>query len=63
MTMTWGTVTGVAPLRVQLDGDSAPLPLTPDTLVDPTTLAVDHRVRCELSARRLIIYGRAYPTT
>lgn len=54
----WGTVAGVSPLRVRLDGDTEPLPVTPDSLVDPQDLAVGVRVRCEMSARRFIIHGR-----
>ncbi|GAA3730043.1 hypothetical protein GCM10022239_03320 [Leifsonia bigeumensis] len=59
MTFIWGTVSAVGPLRVVLDGDSVEIPVTPDSLVDPLTFAVDDRVRCELSGRRLIIHGRA----
>lgn len=54
----WGRITGVSPLRVKLDGDAEPLPTTPDSLVDPQDLAVGVRVRCELSAHRIIIQGR-----
>ena len=59
MSFTWGTVTSVSPLRVQLDGDSSALPFTPDSLIDPLVLAVDDRVRCELSERRIVIHGRS----
>lgn len=54
----WGTVTAVAPLRVQLDGDTAELPIAPDSLVDPLTFTVGDRVRCEISQRRLVVHGR-----
>lgn len=54
---SWGTVTALAPLRVQLDGDTAALPFTPDSLVDPARLAVSDRVRCELATNRLIVHG------
>lgn len=57
MSFTWGTVTGTAPLRVKLDGDTAPVPITPDCLVAPDALWVGARVRCELSSRRLIVHG------
>lgn len=55
----WGTVTAVNPLRVQLDGDTTPLPFTPDSLIDPLALAVNQRVRCEQSRRRVVIHGRS----
>lgn len=51
------TVTGVSPLRIQRDGDSEPLPFTPDTMV--TGLVVDDRVRVENAGGRLIIHGAA----
>jgi len=53
----WATVTSVTPLRVRLDGEDAPLPLDLDSLVDPASLRVDDRVRCELGRRRIIIHG------
>lgn len=53
----WGTVTGTSPLGVQLDGDTAPLALIPDSLVDPLELWVDARVRVELSLRKVVIHG------
>lgn len=55
----WATVTAVGPLRIQLDGDTAPLPITPDSLIDPRDLQVGERVRCERSRRRVVIHGRA----
>ena len=56
----WGTVisSGVS-FRVRLDGDTDPLPHTPATLVDPLSLAVGNRVRCEMSRRRVIIHGKS----
>jgi hypothetical protein len=52
-------VTQVSPLRVQLDGDSAPLPNAPDSLV--ASLTVGNRVRCELTTNRaVIVHGRCY---
>lgn len=56
MSMTWGTVMQVGPLRVRLDGDTASLPFTPDSLA---TVLVGDRVRCEISGRRVIVHGRA----
>lgn len=55
---TWGTVTALSPLRVQLDGDTAALPITPDALAAPATIVVGDRVRCEVSGRRVIVHGR-----
>lgn len=53
----WATVTGNAPLAIRLDGDSSPLALIPDSLVDPTTLFPGDRVRVELSVRKVVIHG------
>jgi hypothetical protein len=58
-TFTWATVTDVSPFRIRLDGDTAELPLTPDSLVDPAALAVDDRVRCEISTKRVVVLGVA----
>ena len=55
----WATVTGVSPLRIKLDGDTTAIPTTPDSLINPATLAVDDRVRTELSGNRLVVLGRA----
>lgn len=57
---TWATVTAVGPLRITLDGDAVALGFTPDSLVDPASLMVDGRVRCELTANnRVIVHGSA----
>jgi hypothetical protein len=58
-TFRWGAITQLSPLRVQLDGDPAALPLVPDCLIDPLTLAIGDRVRCERFKRRVIVHGRA----
>lgn len=55
----WGTVTQVSPLRVKLDGDSAALAVTPDSLVPIS--ATNGRVWCQLVARKVIIHGCAIP--
>lgn len=55
----WGTIAGTGPLSVRLDGDSLPLALIPDTLVDPLTLSVGDRVRVELSLRKVVVHGVA----
>lgn len=53
----WATVTAIAPLAIKLDGDTTALALIPDSLVDPTTLSVNDRVRVELSLRKVVIHG------
>lgn len=53
----WATVVGVDPIAIRLDGDSLALALIPDSLVDPLSLAVGHRVRVELSLRKCVIHG------
>jgi hypothetical protein len=50
----WGTVTGTAPLRVKIDGDSESLPITPKALCPCT---VGDRVYCQIRRRRLLILG------
>lgn len=55
----WATVTGVNPLAIRLDGDSAALALIPDSLIDPLNLGVGARVRVELSLRKCVIHGAA----
>jgi microcystin-dependent protein len=46
-------------LRVRLDGDTAALTFTPDSLIDTASVVVGARVRGELSERRLVIHGVA----
>lgn len=55
----WATVSSISPVRVTLDGDTAELPIALDALVDPTSLSVGDRVRCEWAGRRLILHGRS----
>jgi hypothetical protein len=52
----WGTVTQTSPLRVRLDGDTTPLPLTPDSL--ERFLMPGERVRCEFTGKKLTVTGR-----
>ena len=62
---SWATVTDDSPLRVKLDGESAALPVTPDTLV--AGLAIADRVWVQLVTntnpirrhRRVIVLNRA----
>lgn len=56
---TWATVTQLSPLRIRIDGDTAALVLTPESLVDVAALAVSSRVRVELYDRRILIVGLA----
>lgn len=53
----WATVVTNIPLSIQLDGDTAPLALVPDSLVDPWTLVPGDRVRVELSMRKVVVHG------
>lgn len=59
----WATVTGTGPLAIRLDGDSSPLALIPDSLIDPLSLVTGDRVRVELSVRKVVIHGRANGTS
>lgn len=54
---TWAAVTALSPLRVKLDGEDAPLPATPGTVVG--LLAVTDRVWVQVAGGRLLIIGRA----
>lgn len=53
----WATVYGTNPLSIKLDGDTAPLALVPESLVDPLLLAPGARVRVELSLRKCVVHG------
>lgn len=54
---TWATVTQASPVRVRLDGDSAAIPETVDSLV--RNLVVGDRVWVQVSNRRIVIQGKA----
>ena len=54
---TWATVTAATPLRVRLDGRTAPLDITPDTLA--AGLTVGDRVLVLIQGRSLVILGKA----
>jgi microcystin-dependent protein len=58
----WATVTAIGPVRVQIDGDTAALSIAPDSLIDPLTLAVSDRVRCEWTNKRIVIHGASNAT-
>lgn len=58
-TYRWATVTQLDPLRVRFDGDTAPIPVTPETLISPTLLVVGSRVWVQMFGRRLIVLGAA----
>lgn len=53
----WGTVTGVAPLRVRPDSAEFPLLDAPENLAGP--LLVGDRVMVQLVGRQLIVWGKA----
>lgn len=55
----WATVTQSTPLRIQIDGDLAPLGITPDDLSDRPQ-PVGQRVYCQILNRRLTIFGPMY---
>lgn len=54
----WGNVTSTDPLRIRLDGETAELPITPDTLVDPLSLATNDRVWTQQWGSRIVVLGR-----
>ena len=56
-TFRWATVTSNPPLRIRLDGETDPLPITPDVLLDSGALNVGQRVWTQLFGRRAIILG------
>lgn len=57
---SWATVTSINPIKVRIDGDSAPLSATPDALYKGATIG--HRVWVQLSGRRVIIHGAGSST-
>lgn len=57
----WATVTQVSPLRIRLDGDTAELALTPESLLQ-VVLEVDQRVWVQLYGRRVIVLGVSVAT-
>jgi microcystin-dependent protein len=56
-TYRWSTVTQLSPLRIQLDGETVPMPITPERLVDSDNLRVGTRVWVQFFGRRVIILG------
>ena len=57
--MRWAQVTQVSPVRVQLNGDTSPLPYEPPTAIDAAFLAVDDMVMVERVDSLYVIVGRA----
>lgn len=55
----WATITDVDPLRIRLDGELAPLDITPDSLIDVGWADVDRRVWVQISGRRVVILGQS----
>lgn len=53
----WATVVSVNPLSVRRDGETAPLGVSPFSLVDTSRLAVGDRVWIQLVDRRALILG------
>lgn len=58
-TWAWATVTSQAPLKVRLDGESAPLVITPEMLGDVPPVGA--RVWLQFSGRRVVAHGTAAP--
>ena len=59
MTFKRAIVTAVGPLRIMIDGDTGAIPFTPESLIDPATLAVGDVVHAKLSGNLLIVLGRS----
>jgi hypothetical protein len=57
-TFRWATVTqaGTAP-RFRLDGDTRPLPYTPQMLIDPRGLSIGQRVWTQMQGKRVVVLG------
>lgn len=53
------SVTSVSPFRILLDTDTEPYPFAPDTLIDPLSLTIGDRVRCETGSNRVVVLGKA----
>lgn len=62
-TFNWATVTDDSPLTIRFDGQSDNLGITPDTLVDPASLAVNDRVWVQQWGKRVLILGVAAGTS
>lgn len=56
-TFRWATVTALSPLRVQLDGDTAALDVTPESLIKTSSLLVGNRVWVQFFRRRILVLG------
>jgi len=55
---TWATVTDTSPVRIRLDGETVPLDITPDCLIDEGWLDLGRRVWCQVYGRRVLIHGQ-----
>lgn len=55
----WGMVQFENPLSVLLDGETSPIGVAIDSLVDRASLKIGDRVRCEFDGRRLVVHGVA----
>jgi len=53
-------VTAVGPLQIKIDGDTVPIPFTPESGIDPATLAVGDVVRTVLSGNQLLVVYRMW---
>lgn len=55
----WATVTQLSPLRIRFDGEAAAVDATPDSLIDPTLLAVGSRVWVQIYGNSMVVAGGA----
>lgn len=53
----WGTVASTVPLAVRMDGEDAPLAITPTPLISPQRLAAGARVWCQFNGRSMVVLG------
>ena len=55
----WATTDQVSPFRLRLDGETMPLDITPDSLIDLDSLEVGDRIWCQLHGRRVLVLGES----
>lgn len=56
-TFNWAVVQTLAPITIRFDGQTQPVTITPDSMVDPTRLVVGSRVWVQQWGKRLLILG------
>lgn len=55
----WATVESLNPFTVRRDGETAPMGVSPSSLIDATLLPVGARIWCQLQHRRALVLGAA----